>query len=66
MSNAAQQTLRRIAVASMNGCNFRYAKFVIVVSLAFTLLVPTAVYGYATNFNYATNAKWSNNLNFML
>jgi len=36
------------------------------ISIAFSLLINTSAYGYATNFDYATTAKWSNNLNFMI
>lgn len=31
-----------------------------------SLFITTAAYGYATNFNYAVQAKWTNNLNFMI
>ncbi len=30
------------------------------------LFVPTVAYGYASSFSYGTQAKWNNNLNFMI
>jgi len=41
-------------------------KYAIVVSAIFSLFIPTMAYGSAINFDYAVNAKWSNNLNFMI
>ncbi|MFQ5969563.1 MAG: hypothetical protein ACE5J2_03590 [Nitrososphaerales archaeon] len=65
MSKAAHGTVRR-NLGEVNNRNFRSTKFVLMVGVAFSLLIPTAAYGYSTNFDYAVQAKWTNNLNFMI
>jgi len=36
------------------------------VAIVCGLFVPTVAYGYASSFSYGTQAKWNNNLNFMI
>jgi hypothetical protein len=36
------------------------------IGVVMSLLINTSAYAYATNFDYATTAKWNNNLNFMI
>ena len=42
-----------------------HAKYIIMI-LACGLLIPSSAHGYAENFDYAVQAKWTNNLNFMI
>lgn len=66
MSKVAHGKLRTITSGAVNNCNFRLTKFALIVGIVFTLFLNTDAYGYSTNFNYATSAKWTNNLNFMI
>lgn len=43
-----------------------YGKYSLMFSIVCSLLIPSAAYGYADSFSYATQAKWTNNLNFMI
>ena len=48
------------------GSHRYYCKFLLILSIVCVLFIPSNVYGYAGSFSYATQAKWSNNLNFMI
>ncbi|MFY3740423.1 MAG: hypothetical protein HMLIMOIP_000861 [Candidatus Nitrosomirales archaeon] len=36
------------------------------VAIVCSLFIPPVAYGYASSFSYGTQAKWNNNLNFMI
>jgi hypothetical protein len=44
----------------------RYAIYAVVASALCGMFIPHNAYGYATSFDYAVQAKWTNNMNFML
>ena len=46
--------------------NAYYGKCSLILTIVCSLLIPSIAYGYASSFSYATQAKWSNNLNFMI
>ncbi|GEM_PF-4993690 len=43
-----------------------YGKCSLILAIICGLFIPSAAYGYASSFSYATQAKWNNNLNFMI
>ncbi|MFQ5970338.1 MAG: matrixin family metalloprotease [Nitrososphaerales archaeon] len=57
---------RLIMLNELNKQGLCALKYGVLIAVGFSLLVNTAAHGYATNFDYATSAKWSNNLNFMI
>jgi len=48
------------------GSTSYYGKSSLMLAIVCSLLIPTIAYGYALSFNYGTQAKWNNNLNFMI
>ena len=51
---------------SIGAVNNHHLHYAIIISAVCSLFIPTAANGYATNFDYAVQAKWTNNLNFMI
>ncbi len=43
-----------------------YGKCSLILVIVCSLFIPAVAYGYASSFSYATQAKWNNNLNFMI
>ena len=50
----------------MNNRQLHPARYAIMISAVCSLFIPAPADGYATSFNYAVQAKWANNLNFMI
>lgn len=50
----------------LNRFGLNSLKYVGMIGIVLSLLINSSAYAYATNFDYATTAKWSNNLNFMI